>query len=223
MSMDMLAAPKKIVDGLTEVFLGFAQMFEGVSEQLELLVASTLEEDKPLFAGVVLPPDKPLPADVSAKGVAVPRPRKKPVKRQKTPDAGPVSDTSSEEAPDPAEGDAQDDTAAAAEDTEDSSLPADTPDSPPWEDTSQGGDTSQKEEPPDNPTEPPAKTSSMKQKPNAPTLTKDDITSVIVAKIKQKRSNNEKIGQLLKAYGGGALSDLPAEKYEAFLTDISQL
>ena len=68
------------------------------------------------------------------------------------------------------------------------------------------------------PAEPP-----IEPKPRVPILTKDDITSVIVAKIKQKRSNNEKIGQLLKAYGVGALSDLPAEKYEAFLTDISQL
>ena len=33
MDMDMLAAPKKIVDGLTEVFQGFAQMFEGVSDE----------------------------------------------------------------------------------------------------------------------------------------------------------------------------------------------
>lgn len=217
MSMDMLAAPKKIVDGLTEVFQGFAQMFEGVSEQLELLAASAAEEDKPLLpVSTELPPDKPLPADVSAKGVTVPRPRKKPVKRQKAPDVEPVFDNGpGETAPEPTEGDAQDDTAAAedtAEDTEDNSLPADTADTPPWE------DTSQKKEPPDKPEEP-----SAEQKPRVPILTKDDITSVIVAKIKQKRSNNEKIGQLLKAYGVGALSDLPAEKYEAFLTDISQL
>ena len=219
MSMDMLAAPKKIVDGLTEVFQGFAQMFEGVSEQLELLAASAAEEDKPLLpVSTELPPDKPLPADVSAKGVTVPRPRKKPVKRQKTPDAEPVFDNEpGETAPEPTEGDAQDDTAA-AEDTAEDSLPADTTDTPPWEDTSQKADTGQKEEPPDKPAEPPAE-----QKPRVPILTKDDITSVIVAKIKQKRSNNEKIGQLLKAYGVGALSDLPAEKYEAFLTDISQL
>ena len=230
MDMDMLAAPKKIVDGLTEVFQGFAQMFEGVSEQLALLAASAAEdEDKLLPVGTTLPPDKPFPADVSAKGVTFPRPRKKPVKRQKAPDAEPVSDNTSEEAPDPAEGDAQDDTAAAEETEEDNSLPADTADTPPWEDTNQKADTGQKEEPPDKapgadkPTEPPAATSPAQQKPRVPILTKDDITSVIVAKIKQKRSNNEKIGQLLKAYGVGALSDLPAEKYEAFLTDISQM
>ena len=219
MDMDMLAAPKKIVDGLTEVFQGFAQMFEGVSEQLALLAASAAEdEDKLLPVGTTLPPDKTIPADVSAKGVTVPRPRKKPVKRQKAPDAEPVSDNEpGETAPDPTEGDAQDD-AAAAEETEDNSVPVDTADTPPWEDTSQKEDTSQEDEAPDKPAEPPAE-----QKPRVPILTKDDITSVIVAKIKQKRSNNEKIGQLLKAYGVGALSDLPAEKYEAFLTDISQL
>lgn len=231
MDMDMLAAPKKIVDGLTEVFQGFAQMFEGVSEQLELLAACAAEEEKVLLpVSTALPPDKPLPADVSAKGVTVPRPRKKPVKRQKAPDAEPVSDTEQgETTPDPAEGDAQDDTAAAEETAEDNSFPVDTADDLPWEDTSQKEDTGQKEELPDKapgadkPTEPPAATSPAQQKPCAPILTKDDITSVIVAKIKQKRSNNEKIGQLLKAYGVGALSDLPAEKYEAFLTDISQL
>ena len=57
----------------------------------------------------------------------------------------------------------------------------------------------------------------------AVTISKDEITAVIVAKIKQKRSNNEKIGQLLKTYGVGQLSELPAAKYEAFLADISQL
>lgn len=45
----------------------------------------------------------------------------------------------------------------------------------------------------------------------------------IVAKIKKKRDNNEKIGQLLKTYGVAQLSDLPAEKYEAFLADVSQI
>ena len=65
----------------------------------------------------------------------------------------------------------------------------------------------------------------QKAEPEQPavTISKDDITSVIVAKIKQRRSNNEKIGQLLKTYGVGQLSELPAAKYEAFLADISQL
>ena len=65
----------------------------------------------------------------------------------------------------------------------------------------------------------------QKAEPEQPAvnISKDDITSVIVAKIKQKRSNNEKIGQLLKTYGVGQLSELPAAKYEAFLADISQL
>ena len=55
------------------------------------------------------------------------------------------------------------------------------------------------------------------------TVTADDITKVIVRKIKQDRSNNEKVGAILKTYGVSKVSDLPIDKYEAFLTDISQL
>ncbi len=54
-------------------------------------------------------------------------------------------------------------------------------------------------------------------------LTQDDITRVIVQKLRQNRSNNEKIGQLLKAHGVAKVSELPAEKYEAFLTDLSAI
>lgn len=59
------------------------------------------------------------------------------------------------------------------------------------------------------------------QEPAAPTVTVDDITKIIVRKIKQNRSNNEKIGQILKAYGVSKVSDLPPAKYEAFVTDMS--
>lgn len=55
------------------------------------------------------------------------------------------------------------------------------------------------------------------------TLTQDDITKVIVRKLKQNRSNNAKIGQILKAHGVTKVSELPAEKYESFLTELSQL
>ena len=47
--MNVLNAPKKVVDGLTEVFEGLAQMFEGVSDQLELLGADAASEDKRIF------------------------------------------------------------------------------------------------------------------------------------------------------------------------------
>ena len=59
--------------------------------------------------------------------------------------------------------------------------------------------------------------------PAVSTVTQDDITKIIVRKIKQDRSNNEKIGAILKTYGVSKVSDLPAVKYEAFLTDISQI
>ena len=58
---------------------------------------------------------------------------------------------------------------------------------------------------------------------SAATVTQDDITRIIVRKIKQDRSNNEKIGAILKTYGVSKVSDLPAIKYEAFLTDLSQI
>ena len=57
----------------------------------------------------------------------------------------------------------------------------------------------------------------------ATTVTEDDITKIIVRKIKQDRSNNEKIGAILRTYGAAKVSDLPVAKYEAFLTDVSQL
>ena len=55
------------------------------------------------------------------------------------------------------------------------------------------------------------------------TVTEDDLTKIIVRKIKQNRSNNEKIGAILKTYGVAKVSELPVSKYEAFLTDLSQL
>ncbi len=91
----------------------------------------------------------------------------------------------------------------------DSDFPVDDADALPWnEDTGQKDTAPAEAEPKAAP---------------AVTITKDDLTAVIVGKIKKKRSNNEKIGQLLKAYGCKELSALPPEKYEAFLTDISQL
>ena len=71
---------------------------------------------------------------------------------------------------------------------------------------------------PDKPAEPAAD----KLTP-APSVTIDDITKVIVAKIKKKRDNNARIGALLKSYGVEKDSSLPPETYEAFLTDISEL
>ena len=47
--LNALNAPKKVVDGLTEVFEGLAQMFEGVSDQLELLGADAVPEGKHIF------------------------------------------------------------------------------------------------------------------------------------------------------------------------------
>ncbi len=61
------------------------------------------------------------------------------------------------------------------------------------------------------------------QKEQISTITADDLTKIIVQKIKQNRSNSEKIGAILKTYGAAKVSELPPDKYEAFITDVSQL
>lgn len=194
---EMLTGPKKIVDGLTEVFRGLTQMCEGMAEQIELLEFTpddADEEDK------LLPPAKLPPVDTAPKGQEMPHPRKKPVKRPRKQDTPPVVEEQPQE---PTEEAPAEESPAAEEAKEElPDFPDDSADDLPFD-----LDTAQKAEP----------------ERSAVTISKDEITAVIVAKIKQKRSNNEKIGQLLKTYGVGQLSDLPASKYEAFLADISQL
>lgn len=226
--MNVLNAPKKVVDGLTEVFEGLAQMFEGVSDQLELLGADAAPEDKRIFPAV----NQEVSAVSEKKGTAAPHPRKKPIKKtRKVEEASdkleePVTDSNSDAGAD-TQPDAEN---SAGEAEKEENFPADDADALPWsEDTGQKKETGQKDEPADK-TRQPDKSQQAKQEstaaaatPSAVTITKDDITAVIVAKIKKKRDNNEKIGRLLKTYGVAQLSDLPAEKYEAFLADVSQI
>ena len=219
----ILEAPKKVVDGLVEVFEGLAQMFSGVSDQLEKnpLLAADPEDEIPR-------PLAEVPALSEKQGAAAPHPRKKPVKKIRKADVPveepaevPVADEpaveddvnsgSSLEQPATESDSAENDSADG--ETADSDFPVDDADALPWnEDTGQKDTASAEAEP----------QTEQKAAP-AVTITRDDLTAVIVGKIKKKRSNNEKIGQLLKAYGCKELSALPPEKYEAFLTDISQL
>ena len=228
--MNVLNAPKKVVDGLTEVFEGLAQMFEGVSDQLELLGADAAPEDKRFFTVM----DQEAPAVSEKKGAAAPHPRKKPIKKTRNVEEAsdkleePVTDSDSDAADTQPEAE---NSTGEAEDTAEENFPADDADALPWgEDTGQEKDTGQKDEPPDktkqsDKTQQPCKQEMPAAAKSQPvvTITKDEITAVIVAKIKKKRDNNEKIGQLLKTYGVAQLSDLPTEKYEAFLADVSQI
>ena len=220
--MNVLNAPKKVVDGLTEVFEGLAQMFEGVSDQLELLGADAASEDKRIFPIV----DQEAPAVSEKKGAAASHPRKKPIKKtRKVGEASdklekPVTDSNSDATAD-TQPDAEN---SAGEAEEEENFPADDADDLPWsEDTGQVKETGRKDEPTDKAQQAKQESPAAVKTPSAVTITKDDITAVIVAKIKKKRDNNEKIGQLLKTYGVGQLSDLPSEKYEAFLADVSQI
>ena len=214
--MNALTAPKKVVDGLTGVFEGLAQMFEGVSDQLELLGADAVPADKRVFPVV----DQEVPVVSEKKGAAAPHPRKKTRKVEEAVDKpeDPANDSDSDAGAD-TQLDAEN-SAGEAEDTTEENFPADDADALPWgEDTGQVKDTGQPDKSQQVKQESPAAAKTQ----SAVTITKDDITAVIVAKIKKKRDNNEKIGQLLKAYGVAQLSDLPAEKYEAFLADVSQI
>jgi len=76
----------------------------------------------------------------------------------------------------------------------------------------------EKQETPAPQEQPPQKT-----KEQVSSITADDLTKIIVQKIKQNRSNSEKIGVILKTYGAAKVSELPPNKYEAFITDVSQL
>lgn len=78
-------------------------------------------------------------------------------------------------------------------------------------------------EEPEAPKEQPKKKAAPKKKQAQTTLTADDLIRVVTQKIKKDRSNKEKVLALLKSYGAAKVSDIPADKYEAFLTDVSQL
>ena len=145
--MNVLNAPKKVVDGLTEVFEGLAQMFEGVSDQLELLGADAAPEDKRIFPAV----DQEAPAVSEKKGAAAPHPRKKPIKKtRKVEEASdkleePVTDSNSD-----ADADIQPDAEnSAREAEEEENFPADDADDLPWSE-----DTGQKDEPTDKTRQP---------------------------------------------------------------------
>ena len=63
-------------------------------------------------------------------------------------------------------------------------------------------------------------------KPSEPTkssITLDDITKVIVEKIKQDRGNRERIEAIVHEYGVSVISQLDEANYEAFLAELASL
>lgn len=78
-------------------------------------------------------------------------------------------------------------------------------------------------EPEEKPKEQPKKKNPAKKQEPASELTADDLIKVVTGKIKQNRANKDKVLALLKSYGAAKVSDIPQDKYEAFLTDVSQL
>ena len=78
-------------------------------------------------------------------------------------------------------------------------------------------------EPAESPKEQPKKKAASKKQEPPAELTADDLIRVVTQKIKKDRSNKEKVLSLLKSYDAAKVSDVPPDKYEAFLTDLSQL
>lgn len=96
-----------------------------------------------------------------------------------------------------------------------------TADDLPWD-----TDTAGTKEQDDTPATAPEKSkpkAAAKKKPEQTELSPDDLIRVVTQKIKKDRGNKEKVLALLKSYGAAKVSDIPPEKYEAFLTDVSQL
>lgn len=61
------------------------------------------------------------------------------------------------------------------------------------------------------------------KKQEAASITSDDIIKIASAKITADRKNSQKIQKLIETYGVKKISEIPAEKYEAFLTELSAL
>mgnify|MGYP000215805021 CR=1 FL=1 len=189
----MMAEDKKILEAPKKVVDGLVEVFEGLAQMFSG-VSDQLEKI-PLLAA---DPEDEIPRPLAEAPM-----EEEPAAEDDTNSGSSVEETT-------AEGDSTESESADGE-AADRDSPVDDADALPWnEDTGQKDTAS---------TEP----QSEPKAAHAVTITKDDLTAVIVGKIKKKRSNNEKIGQLLKAYGCKELSALPPEKYEAFLTDISQL
>lgn len=84
-------------------------------------------------------------------------------------------------------------------------------------------DTEQEQPEEPKPAEKPKPKKAAKKAEPPTELTTDDLIRVVTQKIKKDRSNKEKVLALLKSYGASKVSDIPSDKYEAFLTDVSQL
>ena len=54
-------------------------------------------------------------------------------------------------------------------------------------------------------------------------LTLDDITKVIVSKVKQNQANSDAIGQLVQSFGVATVKQIPVERYEEFMTKLAAL
>ncbi|MCD8082847.1 MAG: hypothetical protein LUE86_04810 [Clostridiales bacterium] len=190
--------PTKIVRGLTTVFGGLHEMFEGITEQVEA-ANDALEAVTDGAETAREMTAKAMPVEVSPDKT---EPEDKAEPEPKAPAKKGTRKTSGRKAKEPP---------AEEPPSEESTVP-ESAEVMPSEFEAVGDDAGE-------PVEEAAKTA---KKPQT-ALTADDIRKVVVAKIKQKRDNSKAVQSLLEAYGVKALGDMEPEKYESFLSDISQL
>ena len=221
-------------EAMKKIMEGMAQVCEGVAEQLAILqeeIEEVLEDSIPDGEPEPLKKDL-MPISTGRKGAAKSSQRKTPARKKKA-DA-PVKEDASAKGDKPeitmpeSEKAVPEETAAvdtagtesARSETTETNEPlqeeaAESTEEEAAEDSRPSADTGPGDKPSGN-TPSAAETSAV-------TLTMDDLTSVIVAKIKQHRPNSEKIQKIVQSYGVEKLPDLPASKYESFLADVSKL
>ncbi len=61
------------------------------------------------------------------------------------------------------------------------------------------------------------------KEPQASGISLENVTSAIVAKLKQDKGNNDAIQKILAGYNVSKVSELKPEQYEAFMADLARL
>ena len=112
---------------------------------------------------------------------------------------------------------------ATATKTQDAAEPVKTVEKAEQSSQSEQAKTSEQARSPE-PTKPAKSSESAEQaEPAKSSISLDDITKVIVEKIKQDRGNREKIEAIVHNYGVSVISQLAESKYESFLAELASL
>lgn len=211
----------RLQDGIQQMFRGYAQVFSALAD----LTGQPLAGSQPLVGSqsskeALAAADKQknnVPAFQSAKSV------ERPVEQKTEAAEEPVTQPKPEQAGEPV---AAENTAAAAAPVQDTeaaqpSVDAQTPETAQTSDTAQTSEAAQTAE--DAQAVQSVQPSSEAAEVKTVQISKDDILREIQGKFKKDKKNQERVRNILGAYGIVNLSQLPAEKYADFINDVRQL